>query len=137
MNKVASPRQIELCKMAAIRRYQQHGIAPENGARLFDIQLQKIAAIDWKGMGDKAKEYGGRALEAANTPAGYAAGGALAGGAVGAIGDKENRGKRMAIGAGTGAALAGGGKYMAGTQTGKDLIAKLQGMMPQSAPAQT
>ena len=107
MNKVASPRQIELCKTAAVARYQERGFDLNTATKLLDIQLQKLAAIDWQAMGNKALEY-------ANTPAGYAAGGALAGAGVGALTSKEHRGRNALIGAGLGAGAGYGANKLVG-----------------------
>lgn len=45
MHKVASDRQIELCKLAAIRRYAEQGIPEELGKQLFDSTLNKLGSI--------------------------------------------------------------------------------------------
>lgn len=43
MNKVATDRQIELCKWGAIQRCAQHGIGQEQALQLFNYSLNKLA----------------------------------------------------------------------------------------------
>ncbi len=111
MNNVASEQQIKLCKLAAIDRYEQHGIPAEVGAQLFDLQLTKLAEAS-KGWKAKAKDLGDAALKALKTPEGVAAaGGAVAGGTIGAVSAKKNKGRAAVGGAVAGAGAAAAGTY--------------------------
>lgn len=73
MNKVATDRQIELCKWAAIQRCAQYGIAQDKAIQLFDYSLNKLAQQHISDVADVAMD---KVFRTAGTALGTGAGAA-------------------------------------------------------------
>ena len=100
--KSASPRQIDICKKAAMQRYAQEGIPQELAIQLFDHTISKTA--QFKSLVDKVKPY------ATPENIGMAVGG-IGGGLIGAS-SKKNKLRNALLGLGIGTGLGYGAGSM-------------------------